>query len=196
LKEEPQYSDLDLVRQLKANDMTGFDMLYRKYSQRIYQFSFSILKSQVDAEEIVQDVFFKVWEKRDTIQEHLSFQSYLFTIAHNTSLSLIRKKLKETRYVTYLKSTQIPVSDSPVSDELEFSELKKKAQDAINHLSTRQKQIYLLSREDGFSYREISEQLNISVNTVENHMVKALKFLRESLGRSSMMALLFYYLFL
>ncbi len=189
-------SDIELVRLLKAGDMSGFDKLYRKYSLKIYQFSFSILKSREDAEGIVQDVFYKVWEKRDTIKEHLSFQSYLFTIANNTSISLIRKRLKETRYITYLKSIQIPSLDSPVSAEIEFVELKNKSYDLIDQLPGRQKQIYLLSREDGLSYHEIADELNISVNTVENHMVRALKFLRKNLKRMSLVSLLYYYMFM
>jgi len=102
LKEEPQYSDLDLVRQLKANDMTGFDMLYRKYSQRIYQFSFSILKSQVDAEEIVQETFIRIWEKREDFIEGYPFQPFLFKIAKNAFLNLNRKKVNRKVFEDHL----------------------------------------------------------------------------------------------
>jgi len=191
-----QNSDAELVKLLKANDMTGFDKLYRKYSHKLFQFAFGILKSGTDAEEIVHEVFIKVWENRNKIDEYLSFESYLFTITYNTSISLFRKKLREASFVNHLKSIQEPLQQNSVTDEIEFSELKEKAEGVIDQLPERQKQIYLLSREDGLSYRKIADKLSISVNTVENHMVKALRFLREKLGGLSVMSLLFYYLFL
>jgi len=192
----PHNSDTELVRLLKAGDISVFDEIFKKYSRKIFQFAFGILKSKSDAEEIVQEVFFKVWENRDTIQEHLLFRSYLFTITYNTSISLIRIKLKEARFIDHLKSIQVPPNQHSTSSELEFSELTTQAQDVIDQLPKRQKQIYLLSREDGLSYTEIAGKLNISVNTVENHMVKALGFLRENLKKISLMSLLFYHLFL
>lgn len=191
-----QIIDSETIKQFKADDMSAFDVIYRKYSKKLYRFAYGILKVQTDAEEIVHEVFIKVWENRNKIDEYLSFESYLFTITYNTSISLIREKLKKAQFVDYLKSIQEPPLQNSVSDELEFSELKEKTQGVINQLPERQKQIYLLSREEGLSYREIAAKLNISVNTVENHMVKTLRFLREKLGGLSVMSLLFYYLFL
>ena len=175
--------------------MTAFDVIYRKYSRRVFQFAFSILKVQEDAEEIVQEVFFKIWEKRDTLREHLSFKSYLFTITYNTSITLIRKRIKEARYVDYLHNLQSPSANTSVTD-VEYRELRKKVDETIGKLPDRQKQIFLLSREEGLSYKEIAEQLGISVNTVENHMVRALRYLREHLGGSSLMMMLFCSLFI
>jgi len=175
--------------------MIGFDAIYRKYSRRVFQFAVSILKTQDDAEEIVQEVFLRIWEKRKDIQEHLSFKSYLFTITYNTSISLIRKRIRETRYVNSIHSIQVPPDLHTPSSDMEYLELKKKVEETIEKLPDRQRQTYLMSRKEGLSYREIADKLGVSVNTVENHMVKALRFLREKLGKNSLMMLLFFYLF-
>ena len=175
-------SDLKLVRLMKADDMRGFDMLYRKYSKRIYYFAYGILKSGMDAEEIVQDVFYKVWEKRDTIREDTSFSSFIFSVTYNASISLLRKRIRETKFYNYLKFIQHFEVQDNVNTDIEYAELNEKARRLINKLPGRQKEVYLLSREDGLTYREIAEKLQISVNTVENHIVKALHFLREHLG--------------
>jgi len=196
MSDSRQIIDSETIKKFKADDMSAFDVIYRKYSKKLYRFAYGILKVQSDAEEIVHEVFIKVWENRNKIDEYLSLESYLFTITYNTSISLFRKKLREASFVNHLKSIQEPLQQNSVSDELEFSELKEKAEGVIDQLPERQKQIYILSREDGLSYREIADKLSISVNTVENHMVKALRFLREKLGGLSVMSLLFYYLFL
>jgi len=178
-------SDFEFVRLMKADDMTGFDMLYRKYSERIFNFAYGILKSRIDAEEIVQDVFYKVWEKRDTIREDISFSSFIFTVTYNASISFLRKRFRETKFYDYLKSIQHFEVQDNVSTDIEYAELNEKASRLINKLPGRQKEVYLLSREEGLTYKEIAEKLQISVNTVENHMVKALRFLREHLGKIS-----------
>ena len=182
-------TDKELAKGIKNGDMLAFDSIYQKYSKKLYVFIFGILKSQKDSEDIVQDVFTKVWEKRATINEFLSFQSYLFTIAHNTSISLIRKRANETNFVSHVKSIQTPNAESVESNETEFKELKEKLEKTINELPKRQKQVYLLSREEELSYKEIAEKLGISQNTVENHMVKALKYVRSHIDSNYLSAI-------
>ena len=188
--------DSETIKQFKADDMSAFDIIYRKYSKKLYRFAYSIIKVKPDAEGIVHEVFIKVWENRNRIDEYLSFESYLFTITYNTTISFIRKRVKENKYIEYLKSIQNPSIQSKIIPEIEYKELKDKSEKIIGLLPSRQKQIYKLSREEGLTYKEIAAKLTISVNTVETHMERALKSIREKLGDVSIVLLILYYLFI
>jgi len=166
--------DSETIKRFKADDMSAFDIIYRKYSKKLYRFAYSIIKVKPDAEGIVHEVFIKVWEKRNRIDEYLSFESYLFTITYNTTISFIRKKVKENKYIEYVKLMQNPSIQSKTIPEIEYNELKDKSEKIINLLPARQKQIYKLSREDGLTYKEIAAKIDISVNTVETHMERVI----------------------
>ena len=174
--------DSETIKRFKADDMSAFDIIYRKYSKKLYRFAYSIIKDKPDAEGIVHEVFIKVWEKRNKIDEYLSFESYLFTITYNTTISFIRKKAKENKYIEYMKSLQNPSIQSNIIPEIEYKELKEKSEKIIGLLPSRQKQIYKLSRGEELTYKEIAAKLNISINTVETHMERALKAIRKNPG--------------
>jgi len=195
MKEYDLHTDEDLMQEIKADNMFAFDVLYRKYSKRIYKFGFSILKSQEEAENLIQDVYLNFWENRHKVEENSSIKSYLFTIAYNSSISIIRKKARETQFIEYLKTLQ-DLNEEPVNVELEYNELTNKLDEIINALPRRQKEVYLLNRVECLKYKEIADRLHISVNTIENHMSRALKTIREKLGNYSFMAILFWYLFI
>jgi RNA polymerase sigma-70 factor, ECF subfamily len=189
-----QYSDAELMREIKEDNMFAFDSLYKRYSNRLYKFAFSILKSTEESENILQDVFLNLWEKRHNVEKESSVKYYIFTITYNSAISLIRKKAKESQFFDHLKSLQDINQDMP-SLELEYNELTTALKDIINLLPQRQKEVYLLHKEEGLKYQEIAERLNISVNTIETHMSRALKTIQDKLGKSSLLAILFYSLF-
>lgn len=184
------------IEGVKNGDMAAFDLVYRAYSKRLYRFVYGIIKTEIDAEEIVQEVFVKIWESHEKINNFTLFDSYLFTIAYNCTISLIRKKLSEKKYIQYIKSLQIPPQQKSAEINLDFEILSEKVNGLIRKLPPRQKEVFMLHRENELTYRQIAEKLDISVNTVENHMSKALKFLRNNLNKESLAALLFFYLFL
>jgi RNA polymerase sigma-70 factor (ECF subfamily) len=189
-----QCTDAELMSEIRADNMFAFDALYGRYSKRLYKFAFSILKSVEESENILQDVFLNLWEKRINIEKDSSVKYYIFTITYNSSISIIRKKARETQFFDYLKSLQ-ELNQGPPSLELEFNELTKTLLTIIDHLPQRQKEVYILHKEEGLKYQEIAERLNISVNTIETHMSRALKTIQEKLGKSSLLAMLFYSLF-
>ena len=195
-KNKVTYDEPELIIRLKEGDMTAFDEIYKRYNKLLYGFAFRIVKFSQDAEDIVHDVFLKLWQNRTGIDEKMSFRSYLFTIAYHTTISILRKKTVSDEYVEALKKLQNEGSND-VDIEMEFNELNNKLQSEIEKLPQRQKEIYRLSREKGLTYSQIAGELNISVNTVENHMAKALKYLRSKIDvSSSIVAALFWYLFL
>jgi RNA polymerase sigma-70 factor (ECF subfamily) len=187
-------SDEKLMQEIKADNMFAFDVLYKKYSKRLYKFAYSILKSSEESENIVQDVFLNLWEHRNNVEKNSSIKYYVFTIAYNSAISILRKKASESQFIEYLKSLQ-DLNQEPVNIEIEYNELTDKLNNIINHLPERQKEVYLLHKSEGLKYQEIADRLNISVNTVENHMSRALKAIREKLGNYSLTALLIWYLF-
>lgn len=188
------YSDEDLMKEIKADNMFAFDVLYKKYCKKVYKFGYSILKSTEEAENLMQDVFLSLWENRHKVEKDSSIKSYVFTITYNSAISTLRKKVRESEFVEYLKSLQ-EIREEPVDAGLEYKELTNKLENIINELPRRQKEIYLMHRIEGLKYIEIAKLLNISVNTIENHMSRALKTIREKLGNYSLIVILFWYLF-
>ena len=154
------------------------------------------IKQETDAEEIVQEVFIKVWEARDKIDAYSSFESFLFTIAYNATMGLFRKRVSEKKYIEHIKSLQQVENAPNIIDEIHFNELNKKVQTLLNELTPRQKEIFQLSREEGLTHEEIAKKLNISVNTVKKHMVNTLAFLKSHIDTSLIINLLYIYIFL
>jgi RNA polymerase sigma-70 factor (ECF subfamily) len=194
MKEFVNYSDEELMLEVKADNMFAFDCLYRKYGKRIYRFALSILKSSEEAENIIQEVFLSLWEHRHSVINEASVKYYIFSIAYNSSISVLRKKIRETSFIDHLKSLQ-DIQQEVVNTELEFNELNDKLNQIIDQLPRRQREVFLLHRIERLKYRDISERLGISENTIENHMSKALKTIRKKLGNYSVVAILFCSLF-
>jgi RNA polymerase sigma-70 factor (family 1) len=186
----------ELLTQLKNGDMLAFDRIYELYCHKLFSFVFKILKNEAEADDIVQEVFVKIWESRDKLEDYKLLNSYIFTIAYNNSIDLIRKRINNTRYLEHLKNSAIINVTPTIISQIEFNELNIQAEKLIANLPERQKQVYLLHREEGLTYPEIAEKLGISKNTVENHMVKALKYLRRNMDNSLLINMLFVSLFL
>ncbi len=186
----------EIIQKLKEGDMVAFDSVYNAFSSKLYGFVLGFLKNHSDAEEIVQEVFVKIWASRQKLDEYSSFSKFIFTIAYNSSISLIRKRLNEEKYMAYLKSLSVGTSHADLVDEIQFNELETELNKLVAQLPKRQKEVYEFSRIEGLSNKEIAKKLDISPNTVENHMGRALKFLRENLRRDSLLVLFFINLFL
>jgi RNA polymerase sigma-70 factor (ECF subfamily) len=186
----------ELLFRLKNGDMLAFDRVYELYSHKLFSFVFKILKNETEADDIVQEVFVKIWESRYKLEDYKLLNSYIFTIAYNNSIDLIRKRINNSKYLEHLRNSSVVYPTPNSISELEFSELNTQAEKLIANLPERQKQVYLLHREEGLTYPEIAEKLGISKNTVENHMVKALKYLRKNIDNSLLLNILFVSLFL
>ena len=169
-----------LVSLVKAGNSYAFEKLYFKYCKKLYNFAFSICKNREDAEGLVQLVFMKVWEKRTEIDTELSFSGYIFRIAKNSLLNKIKKKINEKVYLDYLLSRPEDLSNS-VEKNIMFLELNIEIERLINNIPEKRRNIFLLSRMEGLTYREIAAKLNISVNIVNTQISKSLEELRDSL---------------
>ena len=185
----------DYIIELKKGSFSAFDHIFSSYKARLYAFAVGYLKVSEDAQELVQEVFVKVWENREMLDETRSFNSYLFTISKNTILNYFRKKANEQSYIDSIKQNT-HLTYNTAEKELEYEELLNKANIVIELLPRRQKEVYRLSRDMGLSNEEIAQKLNISKKTVENQITLAMKFLRKQLGHEKLYVLLFISLFL
>jgi RNA polymerase sigma-70 factor (family 1) len=182
-----------LIKELTKGNLLAFNTLYKEYSARLYRFAYAYLKSEEEAEELVQEVFTIIWEKRTAIREELSFKSFLFTIAFN----IIRKHFRTKAYLTeYFKSTADQPPDSQTSEKIAYDSLYQYIRELVEKLPLRRKEIFVKSRFDGLTIKEIAEELNISHKTVENQLTEALKFIRTNLNREDITLLLFFILFI
>lgn len=152
----------------------NFSDLYLTYYSKLVRFAKEFVQHEEDAENITQDVFTDLWEKRDFITHIENMNAYLFRLVRNRCLDYLRHKVFEQRY---MESLQLSCEEEAVEDH--DTEILIRA--AINSLPQRCRDIFLLSRVEGLKYREISEHLGISVNTVECQMGIALKKLRMKL---------------
>jgi RNA polymerase sigma-70 factor (ECF subfamily) len=187
------FSDTDLILALKEGNLNAFNQVFDRYAKRLYRFSMGYLKSAENAEEIVQEVFLKIWNNREELIVQKSFDSYLFTIAKNGILNTIRKSKSEQAYLNYAKL--YPRKNVLLDQELDFKELEKAYLEAIAQLSPRRKEIFLLSREQSLSNAEIAKKMNISVKTVENQMTSALAEIRKNLRSLGFSGIIFFELF-
>lgn len=122
---------------IQKNDRVAFYNIYERYSKRLYGFVLRYTKQKEDAEEIVQEVFVKIWESRNKTDAYSSFEPFLFTIAYNTTISLLRKRTNENKYLEHLKSLQQCTNSPDLIDEIQFNELNDRVQSLLNELTPR-----------------------------------------------------------
>jgi len=186
-------NDHSLVQLLQKGNVTAFDSLFEVYSPKLYGFALKYFKNETDAEELVQEVFVKVWENRQTLKSELSFKSYLFTIA----LNLIRKYFnKKATSLRYLESLQ---NDPEFSDQItteDYETTLRKIYQIIDQMPERRREIFLKSKLEGKSSKEVATELNISPGTVDNQVSEALRFTRSQLKAENISLLLFAVLFI
>lgn len=182
----------ELVKALSKGEIKAFNELFQIYGNRIFRFAHGYMKSVPDAEELVQDVFMKIWEKRSELKENLSFKSYIFTIAFN----IIRKHfVKKALTTKYFEQQVIEDADLSTFQNIDFKSTKKAIDYLVEQLPARRKEVFIKSRFEGLTVKEIADDLGTSPKTVENQLGEALKFIREHLGKEGFAGILFFILF-
>jgi RNA polymerase sigma-70 factor (ECF subfamily) len=170
--------ELELLRQLIAGNAESFRKIYECYQGKIFLFALRLTKSKSEAEEVVQEVFVRLWEKRENIKIEKNFNAYILTITKN----LVLDRLKKAAYDKTIQQNiyqNIQALQNATVDLLIEKELIKLHQQAIDRLSPQRKIVFRLSREEELSYEEIAERLGISKNTVRNQITDSLKSIRE-----------------
>ncbi|MEZ5071556.1 MAG: RNA polymerase sigma-70 factor [Bacteroidales bacterium] len=188
-------TDTERILAFKAGDVEAFDQIFHRYHDKILQFSLGLLRDHDSAQEMVQEVFVNLWEKRSQVKADLNFDNYIFTIAYNAIRKHFRKKAIASRAADHLLQASPDLIDTPES-ELILRELMEIAESAIEKLPPQRKLVYRMSREEGLKIKEIAAKLQISPRTAETHLSRALRFLKEEFAKTSLLGLLYFYLFL
>lgn len=189
MEENEKLTEKLLVREIIDGNEKAFRKLYDTYSGSLYAYCFSILKSKTYSEEIIQDVFLKVWSHRKNLDPDLSFKSYIYTITRNLSFNFLSKAAnnKNLREEIFYKSQNSYNSTEDYMANVEYTILKN---NAIETLPPKCKLIFQMSRNEGKSYKDISKELGISISTVKGQMGKALGIMRNFLQTKSDITLL------
>jgi RNA polymerase sigma-70 factor (ECF subfamily) len=169
-----------LVQALREGDQTAFRTLYEDYHGRLYGFSLRFVKSPALAEEVVHDVFLKIWEHRATLRTDSSFRSYLFTIAKNHLLTLLQRANQEARIKQEI-ADHLPTSHCQPEEQVIYNDYLHYAQQAIASLPPQRRLVFETCRLQGKSYEEAAQLLAISPGTVKDHIIKAKKAIRHYL---------------
>ena len=167
---------------VNAGNEELFEQVFKSHFKSLHAYAYTILRDASTAEEMVQEVFYNLWEKKDQIGIHTSLKAYLYRAVHNESMNHIRHQKVKAVYQRYTmqREKEYDEGTDPLQ-QMTGTELEKKFREALNALPEQCRTIFQLSRFESLKYQEIALQLNISVKTVENQMGKALKRLRIKL---------------
>jgi len=170
--------EINIFNRIKNDDKQAFNILFEEYYGRLCEFSYRIIANKQLSEEIVADVFAKIWIKRHRIEITGSIRAYLFQSTKNTTLSYLRKRKKETVNIEDLVNFQFKDESNP-EKELIKNENLKSYENILSIIPEKSRAVFIMHRFDRLKYREISAILGISQKTVEKHMGKAIKLMRE-----------------
>ena len=172
-------SDKILLLHIKKGNQQALEELFEKYYYRLCDFAFQYVRSVHLTEEVVSDVFLKIWKKREELTISGNFKAYLFTAVRNQSLNYIKKEQRALDFLEDRPHQAVSKRYQP-DEELLFKEFTNRLEALINTLPPRRRRIFKLSRLEGFTYCEIAHMLSISIHTVQNQMVQAIKQLSSS----------------
>jgi len=169
-----------LIRALRNGDETAFEELYHRYWYKVLRFARLYISDSHNANDIVQDVFLRLWSNRTKVDVEKNIEGYLFIITRNLIFS--QSKKKHFNYHTYLKTIEDAIQDAySIENHLEAKELSAMIDTIIDQMPAKRRAVFILSRREHKSYKEIAQLLDISEKTVERHINEALKTIRSSL---------------
>ncbi len=189
------YIDSKLISGLRKDDHVSFQQLFEYYSVPLYKFAIGYLKSRELTEDLVQEVFLKIWNNRKDIKTNTSFQSYLFTIA----LNAVRKHFnKVSQQNDYKHQVLIDLSNnqSDLDKNLDYESLLEKLDEFIGQMPEKRREVFIRKKYEEKSLKEIAEELSITTKTVEYHITEAMKNLKNEFEKYNLHGILFFLLFI
>ncbi|MGD9556899.1 MAG: RNA polymerase sigma factor [Mangrovibacterium sp.] len=183
-----------ILKELKKGNHAAFEKVFERYSRSLYLFSLGYLKSKDAAEDIVQEVFLKIWNSRETLKTDTSFQSYLFTIALNAVRAHFNKlsRLNEVKHDILVDFSR---QQTELDNRLDYQDLLDKLDGFIRQMPEKRRTVFIKKKLEGKSQNEIAEELQITVKTVEFHISEAMKFLKAEFDKLHAQGLIFFHLF-
>ncbi|HAZ02070.1 MAG: hypothetical protein A2W90_09195 [Bacteroidetes bacterium GWF2_42_66] len=190
-----EFNKEEVLSELANDNKIALEKVFNQYYPRLYNFSKSFLKLEEGIDDILQEVFIKIWQNRKSIKNFETFNSYVFTITRNLLLNELRSRLNNQKIRDNILKASLAEEYLPF-EELDYLELKSKIEAVIEELPSKQKEIFKLSRIEGLSHKEIAEKLNISTKTVEYHISQSISILKAKLESFGLISVLYLYLFL
>jgi RNA polymerase sigma-70 factor (family 1) len=175
-----QLHEKDFFARIAHGDEEAFEEIFYHYVPRIQPFIKKITRSELITEEVVQDVFVSLWKNREKLANVNNYTGYIFTIATNKTYNFLKVKAREAKRLQELAMTEKDFTNNTV-ETIDLNQSRDLINHLVNQLTPQKKLIYKLTREEGLSHDEIAERLSISKNTIKNHLVETLKYLRENL---------------
>jgi RNA polymerase sigma-70 factor (ECF subfamily) len=169
------------IAELTRGSETAFTFLFQRYSEEVYNFIYRFIRNKETSRELTQDVFMKLWVHHTSIDRSQSFEGYLFSIARNHLFNFLKRRLKEQEILHQITAT---ATEEDPYDAHTYREVMLQYTHSVASLPPRQRQVFILNREEGLTYKQIAAQLGISVSAVEKHMSAALHTLRGSIYSS------------
>jgi len=186
-----ELNDNDLLQLCKKDDFRAFNMLFDLYAPKLYKLGMRYLKDRSTVEELAIGLLYNIWERRHTLEVKGELSSYLFRAMHNTSISYLRKNKIVTVDINAFHQDAFHAEES-ADNVIMAKEMEKTYRDQLAALSPQRRKVFVLSREHDMSYADIAKELNLSQNTVENHMVAALSFLRKQYEQYPVFTILYF----
>lgn len=176
---------------LRAGDQLAFDYFYRKYRVQLYANILKLTKSPDLASELLQEVFVKIWQKRELVDVTKSFRAYIYTVAHNAVYDFFRRAARQQKLQEQLlRAYETARTYNPVEEEMDYRESLQLLEEGIAQLPPKCRHVYQLCKLEGKSYDEVAHALGISTATVNNHIVKATRILKRHLAYNSLAVVL------
>lgn len=170
-----------LLHKAAAGHEESFTRLFLLHKHKLYSFLLRLTDSPEMAEDVIQDVFLKLWKDRENLVNIEQFGGYIYRMAQHQVINAFRRMARETLILSELNNTNA-ANNTEAEDNLSVREVREMLKTALDKLPPKQKLVFTLSRDQGLKHDEIARQLNISPSTVNNHMIAALRTIREQLG--------------
>ena len=180
----PGTHEKELLARIAEGSEEAFRELFQTYRGKLYGYIYKMTESKEAAEDTVHDVFLKIWEGRENLTTVNNINSYIHRMAHNQAYSGFRRMAKETLILAEIRQEMKQETGVEGEERVRHQEVRNLIRTLVDQLTPQQKQVFLLSREEGLRQDAIADKMNISVHTVKNHLAAAMRFLRDEVGRA------------
>jgi RNA polymerase sigma-70 factor (family 1) len=184
LQEDPLHNEKELFLRIAAGEENAFRILFDAYRERLFVFAWQLCHSATEAEEVVQDIFLRLWQNRQSLAEVEYPRKYIYVMARNRALDLLEKIARDNKLMREVWSN-LSSPNNITEDILQAAETQRLINEAVGQLSEKKQTIFKLSRQDGLTHQKIAERMNISVQTVKNILTETLKHIKSFLEQHS-----------
>jgi RNA polymerase sigma-70 factor (family 1) len=174
-------TEKELLLLASAGDQHAFEIIFNSYKDKLYSFVFRLSRSAETTEDIIQETFLKLWKDKEHLREIDHFSGYLFLMSKHQCINALKRFAKETQIIAEMTHSAKSTSDTP-DNIFSLKEIKQRLHDSLQELPPQQKLVYTLSRDHGLKHSEIAGKLNISSSTVKNHIIQALRTIRQKVS--------------